>query len=44
MIKLEKDNFIKFSLSDFLNKIGEDAFKELVFDFFAFIIKILNIF
>lgn len=33
MIKLEKYNFIKFSLSDFLNKIGEDAFKELVSDF-----------
>lgn len=33
MIKLEKTDFIKFSLSDFLNKIGEDAFKELVSDF-----------
>lgn len=33
MEKVNKNDFIKFSLSDFLEEIGEDAFNELVSDF-----------
>ena len=35
MTKIDKDDFIEFSLSDFLNEIGEEAFDELVSDFYC---------
>lgn len=33
MTKVNKTDFIKFSLSEYLDKIGEDAFKDLISDF-----------
>lgn len=35
MTKINKDDFIEFSLSDFLNEIGEEAYNELVSDFYC---------
>lgn len=35
MTEINKDDFIEFSLSDFLDEIGEEAFKELISDFYC---------